>query len=146
MDFKLIIMKKAILFSLFTLLMLFTKAQGNLQFYRVKTLTGYVPGATSISLDTVPAGKVWKIESLGMSPLVVIINGAACTETFFAINGVEYLNHAQRVNSPYLVVLGHENIWLKAGDRIGYVYRSLGGNCNTNQPYVISIIEYNIIP
>jgi hypothetical protein len=136
-----------LIFFIFNISMTFlTQAQGNLQFNKVKTLTGTIPGQTSLNLDTVPAGKVWKIESIGLSPLFLQIGGYACSETFFAINGVEFVNHAPRVNNSNLVVLNNQSLWLKAGDRIGYIYRSLGGNCNTNQPYVISIIEYNIIP
>ena len=150
MDFKLISMKKAILFSVFTLLILLAKAQGNLQFNQVKNFSGYItnPNSTSIiPLDTVPSGKVWKIESIGMSPLVESINSAACDKTVFVINGVEYYNHAVRTSANYNLVVLNENLWLKSGDVIGYKGRSVT-NCsgNTPQPYFISLIEYNIIP
>jgi hypothetical protein len=103
-------MKTIIIFLLF-FLALNTKlgAQGNLQFNKVKTLTGTIPGQTSLNLDTVPAGKVWKIESIGLSPLFLQIGGYACSETFFAINGVEFVNHAPRVSNSNLVVLNNQS-------------------------------------
>jgi hypothetical protein len=146
MDFKFYKMKQIVLFLMLSSMMMAAKAQGNLQFNKVKTYSGYIAATTSINLDTVPAGKVWKITSIGMSPLISFPNGYACTETFFAINGIEYVNQSSRVNSNELVVLDCETMWLKAGDRIGYVYRQHSGLCNFTSPYIVTLIEYNIIP
>jgi hypothetical protein len=101
-------------------------AQGNLQFNQVKTFNGniYMP-----LLDTVPNGKVWKIESMGFSK----------SNNYMTINGTPYLNFSD----PYF--LGNsiinsqtikETIWLKSGDVLGWQGYS----------YVITLIEYNIIP
>lgn len=104
-----------------------TFAQGNLQFNQVKSFTGN--GYTYANLDTVPKGKVWKIESMGFSK----------SNNYMTINGTQYLNFSD----PYF--LGNsiinsqtikETIWLKSGDVLGW----------NGYSYVITLIEYNIIP
>ena len=134
------------IFLFFSLSYNYSKAQSNLQFNRVITFSGYVPFATNVTIDSVPSGKVWKIESYGLSPL--ISNRQACLNTFFAINGVEVMNYSNSYNSGYAIHPPTNQYWLKAGDVIGYKFITGGGTsgCTANQPYVISIIEYNIIP
>ena len=133
-------------FIFFCLSINYSDAQSNLQFNRVITYSGYVPYATNMTIDSVPYGKVWKIESFGLSPL--ISNRQACLNTYFAINGVEVLNYSNSYNTGYAIHPPTNQYWLKAGDVISYKYITGGGTtgCTANQPYVISIIEYNIIP
>jgi hypothetical protein len=103
-------------------------AQGNLQFNQVKTFTGNSFG--SIVLDTVPNGKIWKIESMGFSK----------SNNCMTINGTQYLNfsdpyfYGNSFNNSQAI---KETLWLKSGDVLGWSgYNS----------YVITLIEYNIIP
>lgn len=98
-----------------------TYAQGNLQFNKVRTYTGTV----SKIFDTVPQGKVWKVESMGIS-------GSSNTG-FLTINNILYRNYDSSSGSSL-----KEIIWLKAGDFLGWTGASF--------PYVVSLIEYNIIP
>ena len=133
---------KTLLFIAFIFLMGVFKAQGNLQFNQVKLVT---------ALETVPAGKVWKIES-------VIYNIAEGSTTYQTGN---YGNcNTNDNNSAAIVVagtptkvgqgtspLGYSSgsyvhsytilpIWLPAGTTLS------GGICLNK----ISVIEFNIIP
>jgi hypothetical protein len=108
-------------------------AQGNLQFNQVKTFSGSSWNA-SLTIDTVPQGKIWKIESMGFSG----VGNSAMT-----INGARYINYLGSYYSPYNSSLPNsgqvaikETLWLKSGDVLGWEY----GN------YVITLIEYKIIP
>ena len=133
---------KKIYFILFILLNQLAFTQGNLQFNQVKLVT---------ALETVPAGKVWKIES-------VIYNIAEGSTTYQTGN---YGNcNTNDYNSAAIVVagtptkvgqgtspLGYSSgsyvhsytilpIWLPAGTTLS------GGICLNK----ISVIEFNIIP
>lgn len=133
---------KTLLFIAFIFLMGVFKAQGNLQFNQVKLVT---------ALETVPAGKVWKIES-------VIYNIAEGSTTYQTGN---YGNcNTNDNNSAAIVVagtptkvgqgtspLGYSSgsyvhsytilpIWLPAGTTLS------GGICLNK----ISVLEFNIIP
>jgi len=133
---------KKIYFILFILLNQLAFAQGNLQFNQVKLVT---------ALETVPAGKVWKIES-------VIYNIAEGSTTYQTGN---YGNcNTNDYNSAAIVVagtptkvgqgtspLGYSSgsyvhsytilpIWLPAGTTLS------GGICLNK----ISVLEFNIIP
>lgn len=70
-------------------------SQGNLQFNQVLTFGGTLCASCSQPIGTVPAGKVWKIESKG---------GA----TINTVNGVSV---TQSISYPF---------WLKAGDILGH--------------------------
>jgi len=133
---------KKLYFILFILLNQFAFAQGNLQFNQVKLVT---------ALETVPAGKVWKIES-------VIYNIAEGSTTYQTGN---YGNcNTNDYNSAAIIVAGtptkvgqgtsplaYSNgayvhsytilpIWLPAGTTLS------GGICLNK----ISVIEFNITP
>ncbi len=103
-------------------------AQGNLQFNQVLTYTGSIHNNNFVLFDTVPSGKVWKIEAAGLNTLL-----------FLNINGRIY-------NNIYGNSVIKETIWLKARDIVG-IYSPYNGNCHhCSWDYVVSIIEYNIIP
>ncbi len=118
-----------------------TLAQNNnLQFNRVILVN---------SLQTVPAGKVWKVESvLSSSDLALCPSGLGCagtglTSTFFSviINGITVIMGSRQVSfgsngqssNGDLTALP---IWLPEGTTL---------NKGTNTAF-ISVIEYNLVP
>ena len=131
------------IFILFVLLISIetSLAQGNLQFNQVVTYTGTGSGSFSYVSPswTVPAGKVWKIESaspnLGNTAVsrAVNINAGASWGSFALTTSSQ-----ETTKNPF-------TIWLKAGD---LVQLQAAGNCcsTTSFSYAISIIEFNIIP
>jgi hypothetical protein len=94
-------------------------AQGNLQFNQVLVLDGNQNTPTY----TVPAGKVWKVESATISSgsgyLALSINGSGAAIVSYANGGN---------NLPF---------WLPGGTLIGfYIY----------QTGKVSVLEFNVIP
>lgn len=118
----------------------FAQAQGSLQFNRVVLVT---------SQQTVPAGKVWKVESVvipisSTGPSYASSGSASCGSSFFRnsifrVNGVE--TRAGNGSMP-IANTGYEAnytplpIWLPSGATLD------GGPCNIQ----VSVIEFNIIP
>ncbi len=115
--------------------------QGSLQFNRVKLVT---------TQETVPAGKVWKVESViynipqDASPFVIQGN-ANCNENqrrtySIIVDGVPTkageLVGGTGFTSDYFYMQTKLPIWLPAGATLS------GGICNNK----ISVIEFNIIP
>ena len=97
----------------------FLIAQGNLQFNQVLVLDGNQNAPTY----TVPAGKVWKVESATISSgsgyLALSINGSSASIFTYANGGN---------NLPF---------WVPGGTLIGfYIY----------QTGKVSILEFNVIP
>jgi hypothetical protein len=109
-------------------------AQGNLQFNRVRTYTGI----NNTTFDTVPKGKLWKIESMGISGGRDFSNSLTGCLT---INNACYSNVAREINYGNNNVISlsviKETIWLQSGDYLGWA--------GAARSYVVSIIEYNII-
>ena len=119
----------------------FLFAQGNLQFNQVKLVT---------ALETVPAGKVWKVESV----IYNIPQNATTYQTGSGACGPNYYENSAIVvdGTPTKVgqgttALGYSSgnythsytvlpIWLPAGATLS------GGTCLNK----ISIIEFNIVP
>ena len=110
---------KNLLFLLFLFFSLSFTAQGNLQFNQVLLLDGN----TTTPTYTVPAGKVWKVESATISSvngyLSLSINGSVASILQF-VNGGN--------NLPY---------WIPAGTLVGFFIVYEGK---------VSIIEFNVIP
>ena len=97
----------------------FFVAQGNLQFSQVLVLDGNQNTPTY----TVPAGKVWKVESATISSgsgyLALSINGSGASIVTYANGGN---------NLPF---------WVPGGTLIGfYIY----------QTGKVSILEFNVVP
>jgi hypothetical protein len=132
---------KKLLLSTFIILSNLACAQGNLQFNQVKLVT---------STETVPVGKVWKIES-------VIYNIAATASGYQASNGscnsstyestsIEIAGIPTKVgqgtqaasysNLQYTHSYTILPLWIPAGTTLS------GGTCLNK----ISVIEFNIIP
>jgi len=116
-------------------------AQGNLQFNQVKLVT---------SLETVPLGKVWKIESVIYNiPLTAQgyqnTNGS-CNSTSSESTGIEIAGVPTKVGqgtqaaSYSSLTYTHSYtilpLWIPAGTTLS------GGTCLNK----ISVIEFNIIP
>lgn len=126
------------LFFLFAFLILGSfNAQGNLQFNQVVTVN-----ATSL---TVPAGKVWKVESFLQSQVAYDANySAGCINANYhrplVINNNNYYffgNMATASSGANYITTGNKlPIWLKAGDQIRTV-------CSSD---FASVIEFNIVP
>lgn len=123
--------------------------QGNLQFNQVLTISGNTTMSSNnvkvySPIQTVPSGKVWKIEFVGSSGFTSV------NPTFFdyrwgiSVNTRDiFLFLALNIASPYSMP-----IWLKEGDQLRFFSStsgwSTGNNITTN--YVFSILEFNIIP
>jgi hypothetical protein len=112
--------------------------QGNLQFNQVLTFTGeFIIGSPEFSTTyTVPVGKVWKIEYLTRSKFKTATNYPYLTPV---ING-----------TPIEIQPDSNPIWLKSGDTIAYqnrgYYYGSEASYRLDGTWLISIIEYNIIP
>ncbi len=129
---------------LFSFLMLgFTPffAQGNLQFNQVKLVT---------ALETVPAGKVWKIESV-IYPISQTASGyqttnGGCSQSYYESTAIEIAGTPTKVgqgtqaasysNLAYTHSYTILPLWIPAGTTLS------GGVCLNK----ISVIEFNIIP
>jgi len=121
---------KNLLFLLFLFFSLSFTAQGNLQFNQVVYLSANTDNTTQW---TVPVGKVWKIEAVGVygSTLTVYFNGA----TSFIYAG-SYSNSSP---SGYYRNADASPIWLPGGSILG---QSCG--CGGNRWF--SILEFNVVP
>ena len=97
--------------------------QGNLQFNQVFTYNGQMGQCGDGQTWTVPTGKVWKLEHF--------------TSTWLVINS----DRADNINN------NNGAIWLKPGDTVKYSAALYGACCCGAQTnYVISIIEFNVVP
>lgn len=138
MDFKKIkTMKLIISTSIFLLISISAFSQssnGNLTYSRVITVTFTPNSANYSSYDTVPVGKVWKMESIMHSKF---LNNSAAADASLEINSVLFplipnmgMNPDPTSNRGNITPL-----WFKAGDIIR-VY-------STAVSVFYSIIEYN---
>jgi hypothetical protein len=133
-------MKHSILFFFLLLCTGIINAQGTLQFNRVVLVT---------TQQTVPAGKVWKVESVVVpisanNPSYASSGSASCGSSFFRnhtfrVNGVETKagnGSMPIVNTGYEASYTPLPLWLPAGATLD------GGPCNIQ----VSVIEFNILP
>jgi hypothetical protein len=128
-------MKKVVAILSFALVCLFTqlRAQGNLQFNQVKLVT---------TVQTVPAGKVWKVESAQYSGTAAfLINNAGATTVYGTM--VLNVNGTPIYPNYYLTTSGstYSNsplfpLWLPTGSTL-----SAG-----NGTAYLSVIEFNVVP
>jgi len=110
---------KHLIFSCFLFLSLNLFSQGNLQFNQVLTLDAPTAG----NQVTVPAGKVWKIESVAMSSNNAYFQIQWAGLSYFIVNTSSGYN-----NLPF---------WLPSNAVI-----TLIGSAATK----VSIIEFNVVP
>jgi hypothetical protein len=132
---------KKILLSTFIVLSNLACAQGNLQFNQVKLVT---------SLETVPLGKVWKIESviynIALSEPGYQASSGSCNSTSNESTGIVIAGVPTKVGqgtqaaSYSSLTYTHSYtilpLWIPAGTTLS------GGTCLNK----ISVIEFNIIP
>ena len=130
---------KILILSFFLVLCSLLYSQGNLQFNQVLTFTGQFTGigCGSAQIGAVPSGKVWKIEFVGGQR-----SSGTGWDDGIIVNGV---NVNIGINSSSKTF----PIWLKADDILSFF--SCGpSNGNpipqTTSRYLISILEFNIIP
>jgi hypothetical protein len=96
--------------------------QGNLQFNQVYSYSGFLSQGASSPVWTVPVGKVWKVDFFTTDWIVLNNNRGSNTNN----NGGA--------------------LWLRPGDLIYYSGPAYGVCCGGNTHYLISIIEFNVIP
>ncbi len=100
-----------------------SKAQGNLQFNKVKLVS---------ATDTVPTNKVWKVESITYPSLT---SNIIMYNSYILINGGTTQVRTYQSSSAIFWEMKYP-FWLPAGTTI-----SVSSNVN-----LISVIEYNITP
>jgi len=125
---------KRLVFPLFLLIFVgFYHAQGNLQFNQVKMV---------FAQETVPVGKVWKIESVIYSASVGSVSSSLTQVDQFKIDGAAHVVRSARSGNggyngaSYFVWEQHYPIWLYGG-------QTLQAWVNVAR---INVIEFNIIP
>jgi hypothetical protein len=132
---------KTLLFKLIFICFGALKAQGNLQFNQVKLVT---------TLETVAAGKVWKVESViyNIAPTATGYQSGAgsCNSTSYESTAIEVAGVPTKVGqgtqpaSYSNLVYTHSYtilpLWLPAGTSLS------GGTCLNK----VSVIEFNVIP
>lgn len=119
----------SLLFALFVFASVETNAQGTLQFNQV--LNVELNGSTPFTF-TVPANKVWKIESVGTgyhSSSIYLRNTSNEVLAYLYYNSPD-----NRVKLPY---------WL-GSNFSGNIYRV--GNLGSGNKASLSIIEFNVVP
>jgi len=139
--------------KLFTILFicfaLQTFAQGNLQFNKVLTYNGTITGSQLSPTYTVPTGKVWKIKYCSDS------RTGGCS----GYNIWTSFGYGVYINSTWTIVSSNNalnELFLKSGDTIYFGFgkhSDPSNNCpssnqftNTSYDYLISIVEFNIVP
>jgi hypothetical protein len=134
---------KILILALFSALGFQLYSQGNLQFNQVLTQTGSISivgqGWVGSNVFTVPSGKVWKIENvMGSTSGSIIRFGLSVNGTLGVIeSGLTNGNAGYKSSAP---------TWLKAGDQLQFAYYGSSAATTNSGTFIISIIEFNIIP
>jgi len=125
-------MKKLFLFFIF--LISFKQVNSaTLVFNQILTYSGFTDVAGSILYYVVPANKTWKIEYI-KNQLKTSSDWVIKISTGSGFSNLP--DHSGLVGLP-----ASTNIWLKANDSI-----SIQGYPGSSKDYMLSIIEYNIVP
>jgi hypothetical protein len=112
--------------------------QGNLQFNQVLTFNGSLGGIAGTYTSTsqiVPVGKVWRIDHVGYAPSLFTTS----TRVGININGSISLCYANGTFDHNICP-----IWLKQGDDLAFHFNH--GSTSLTCNYVLSIVEFNIVP
>jgi beta-galactosidase/beta-glucuronidase len=122
-------MKKSIII-VFLLLSLRLFSQGNLQFNQVLLLNAT---ANNTSQWTVPAGKTWKIETMGSysSTMYVYLNNSMA---------FEYIGDFNNNFGAYYRGSDAPAVWIPSGTVLGH------SSSNASAFRYFSVLEFNIIP
>lgn len=148
---------KIFILALFSALSSLLFSQGNLQFNQVLSYTGTVScngintycSANSPSSYTVPANKVWKLESAGFSSSVTNPHSTEIISTYLIINNTYVYGGPVNRGSfaPKNGILITSPVWLKSGDVLSWGMSSaVTTNHISSASMHLSIIEFNIIP
>lgn len=136
--------------SFFILLNSLLYSQGNLQFNQVISGTTSVSGGqngityNSSNTYTVPPGKVWKVESVSFQTFS--LNGSYAPRVFLILNGVQVLSNIGNT-ATQSGTLNIQPLWFKAGDVLTFgMLNNCATSCSQSANFLISIIEFNIIP
>ncbi|HTF04496.1 MAG TPA: hypothetical protein VK826_10740 [Bacteroidia bacterium] len=119
-------MKKIALIAFLLFCVSFLKAQGNLQFNQI-IFYDIAPNATQAI--TVPAGKVWKIESVSSG-------GSNSTPLYLRNSGGAYIAHFNTTSYSS----SSFPFWLPTG------FAGTLVNLHPSTRYTMSIIEFNVVP
>lgn len=138
-------MKKLTIFSLFLLLAGWVNVQGNLQFNQVKyipltvTQSGTSLYTDAITVITVPANKVWKIESVTSCVYNPSVNSLS-----FSLGGRVIIDNRLvfDANTNPVPIFPY---WLPAGT-YNIVHKSHSLNNGTTYYGALSAIEFNVVP
>jgi hypothetical protein len=109
-----------------------------LQFSQVVTFAQTNVTASTATIGTVPAGKVWKIEHMAgyrsggyLPAFVFYVNGVQSSDFYsYAVTSYYYPNEYPK-----------GVIWLKAGDEIRIINSSVSYPSN----YFVSIVEFSVV-
>ena len=132
---------KSIVFFVFLICLGMSYAQGNLQFNQVKLVS---------ALETVPAGKVWKIESviynIPQTASGYQSTNGGCSYIYYESTAIEIAGIPTKVgqgtqpaaysNLAYTHSYTMLPVWIPAGTTLS------GGTCLNK----VSVIEFNIVP
>ena len=132
---------KSIVFLVFLIWLGVSYAQGNLQFNQVKLVS---------ALETVPAGKVWKIESviynIPQTASGYQSTNGGCSYIYYESTAIEIAGIPTKVgqgtqpaaysNLAYTHSYTMLPVWIPAGTTLS------GGTCLNK----VSVIEFNIVP
>ena len=122
-------MKNTISLIIMLLFTCFAFGQGNLQFNQVLLLNS--TANSNLTLGTVPAGKVWKIESFG---------GFSGGAVYGTLNGNTAGTLCRNtVNNSFEQASWTLPVWLPAGTQLGFTN-------NNGSFFWYSIIEFNVVP
>jgi hypothetical protein len=117
-----------------------------LQFSKVISNTGTLTFSNGSSdIWTVPAGKVWKIESMTTNQQFIAYNGGVFM--YFNLNAtkIKQYNTANATGSLPSQIENLSPIWLKSGDAIQFTSNTnISANYTCN--YYISILEFSVTP
>jgi len=98
-------------------------SQGNLQFNQVLNLS-FTSGGSNYSI---PVGKVWKLENVGMSSYT----------SFFTLSVAGQQIYLKNTNTNYTTEFNSFPYWVNGGQNVGFSGLNSG---------VVSVIEFNVIP
>jgi len=98
-------------------------SQGNLQFNQVLNLS-FTGGGANYSI---PAGKVWKLENVGM----------ASYSSYFTVSVAGQQIFLKNTHTSYTTEFNSFPYWINGGQNVGFSGLNSG---------VVSIIEFNVVP
>lgn len=126
---------KLILTSIITVFCFCAHAQTGLQFSQVKLQQVSLGTATAstASIGTVPAGKVWKLENY--------LSFSSACNTYLRINGIDY--SFPNAGTSTSLLSNNTPLWFPAGTVLE-LYRV--SSCSSAFICAFSLLEFNVVP